>query len=58
MNTNPAAPENDDAPEQVRVRQEKRERLLAEGGQAYPVVLAITTSIADVREKYAHLETG
>lgn len=58
MNTNPAAPENDDAPEQVRVRQEKRERLLTEGGQAYPVVLAITTSIADVREKYAHLETG
>ena len=57
VNQNPA-PEADDTPEQVRVRKDKRERLLDDGGEAYPVVLAITSSIAEVREKYSHLETG
>ena len=57
MNQNPA-PEADDTPEQVKVRQEKRARLLADGRQAYPVVLAITSTIAEIREKYSHLEAG
>ncbi len=57
MNQNPA-PEADDTPEQVKVRQEKRARLLADGRQAYPVVLAITSTIAEIREKYSHLQAG
>ncbi|MDY6213585.1 MAG: lysine--tRNA ligase, partial [Schaalia hyovaginalis] len=58
MNTNAEPLETDEVPEQVRVRKDKRERLLDDGGEAYPVVLAITSSIAEVREKYSHLETG
>lgn len=53
-----SAHDADDAPEQVRVRAEKRARLLADGQQAYPVVLAITSSIKEVREAYSHLATG
>ncbi|WP_026459929.1 lysine--tRNA ligase [Schaalia suimastitidis] len=48
-------PAVDDTPEQVKVRAEKRARLIAEGTEAYPVVLPITTTIAEVREKYGHL---
>ncbi len=47
-----------DLPEQVRIRAEKRARLLAEGTDPYPVTLPITTSIAAVREKYAGLAAG
>lgn len=50
------APE-DDLPEQMKVRREKRERLLAEGMDAYPVTLARTDSLADVRSRYADLPT-
>ncbi|WP_175957439.1 lysine--tRNA ligase [Schaalia sp. Marseille-Q2122] len=48
----------DDAPEQVRVRAEKRQRMLDAGTEAYPVVLPISSTIEEVREKYAHLEAG
>ena len=48
----------DDAPEQVRVRAEKRARLLDEGRDPYPVVLPITTTIGEVRAKYGDLEPG
>ncbi|RRC95911.1 lysine--tRNA ligase [Schaalia canis] len=48
----------DDAPEQVRVRAEKRQRMLDAGTEAYPVVLAISSTIEEIREKYAHLEAG
>lgn len=53
-----AAPEADDTPEQVRVRADKRARLLDAGQEAYPVVLPITTSIAQVRATYGHLVAG
>lgn len=43
---------------QEAVRREKRARLLAEGHEPYPVVVARTHSLADVREQWAHLETG
>ena len=33
-------PVEDDLPEQMRVRRSKRERLLEEGGAAYPVTVA------------------
>ena len=42
--------------EQKTVRLAKRDRLLAEG-EAYPVAVPITTSIAAVRTKYENLET-
>ena len=48
----------DDTPEQVKVRADKRARLMEAGIPAYPVLLPITTTIKKVREKYAHLEAG
>ena len=47
-----------DLPEQLRVRQEKRARLLAEGREAYPVSVPRTHSLQQVREHWGHLETG
>ncbi|WP_426594274.1 lysine--tRNA ligase [Cellulomonas sp. McL0617] len=48
----------DDAPEQIRVRREKRERLLATGQEAYPVGVPRTHTIAAVRAAYPDLEAG
>ncbi|EGD54419.1 lysine--tRNA ligase [Gordonia neofelifaecis] len=48
----------DQAPEQVRVRQEKRERILDEGRQAYPVAVERTHSLAEIRAQYPDLEAG
>ncbi|WP_394289205.1 lysine--tRNA ligase [Microbacterium sp.] len=45
------APE-DDLPEQMRVRREKRQRLLEAGHAAYPIVVERTHTLAEVREKY------
>ena len=59
-----AAPEasDEDVFEQKAVRLAKRERLLAErtdaAGGAYPVSVPVTASIAEVRERFAHLEAG
>lgn len=53
-----SAPQDDDLPEQTRIRREKRERILARGDDAYPVSLPITHGIAEIREKYDHLDTG
>lgn len=52
-----AAPERD-LPEQVRVRREKRERLLAEGVDPYPVGVPVTHRIADVRAAHGGLRPG
>ncbi|MTD14531.1 lysine--tRNA ligase [Nakamurella sp. YIM 132087] len=46
----------DDLPEQLRVRHEKRERLLEAGIEAYPVTVARTDSLAALRERYPDLE--
>lgn len=46
----------DDLPEQMRVRRDKRERLLASGHDPYPVRLPITHTIAQVRSAYPDLE--
>ena len=48
----------DDVPDQVRVRRDKRERILAAGGEAYPVSVGRTHTIAAVREGWGHLEQG
>ena len=50
-------PENgEEVAEQKAVRLAKRERMLAEGGEAYPVVLPITHTIGDVRAQFPELE--
>ena len=53
---NPPVEEIDDLPEQMQVRHEKRNQILAEGGQAYPVSVPVTTTIPAIRAKYPNLE--
>ncbi|HEX6970417.1 MAG TPA: lysine--tRNA ligase [Micromonosporaceae bacterium] len=50
----------DDLPEQMRVRREKRDRMFAEGVEPYPVGYPRTTTLADIRARYADLpiDTG
>ena len=57
QNPAPAVPE-DDLPEQLRVRREKRDRLLEGGTDAYPVSVPVTHRIDAVREAYGHLAAG
>ena len=45
----------DDLPEQMQVRREKRAAILSSGGQAYPVTVPVTTTISAVRAQYGHL---
>jgi lysyl-tRNA synthetase, class II len=47
----------DDLPEQLRVRREKRARLLAEGVDPYPVELPRTHTLAEIRAAYSDLPT-
>jgi lysyl-tRNA synthetase class 2 len=47
---------DDDITEQKAVRLAKRERLLAEGSQAYPVSVFVTHTIPQVRAEWGHLE--
>ncbi|MDT5386598.1 MAG: lysyl-tRNA synthetase, class [Mycobacterium sp.] len=58
--SSPDAP--DDLPEQFRIRQAKRERLLSEGRDPYPVEVARTHTLAELRQAYPDLaadtETG
>lgn len=49
---------DEDLPEQIRVRKAKRERMLAEGREPYPVGVPITTTIAEVRAAHAGLAAG
>lgn len=54
----PAAAEPvDDLPEQMRVRREKRDRLLADGVEPYPVGYPRTATLAEVRARYVDLAT-
>ncbi|GAB1514875.1 lysine--tRNA ligase [Actinophytocola sp. KF-1] len=48
-------PQADDLPEQLRVRREKRARLLADGVDPYPVELPRTHSLRQIRETYSDL---
>jgi lysyl-tRNA synthetase, class II len=50
------SPDADDLPEQLRIRREKRARLLAAGSEPYPVELPITHSLAEVRTEHPDLE--
>ncbi|GAA2009899.1 lysine--tRNA ligase [Brevibacterium samyangense] len=45
-------------PEQLRIRKDKRARLLESGQEAYPVAVARTHTLAEVRAAYPDLEAG
>jgi lysyl-tRNA synthetase class 2 len=51
-------PEPDDLPEQLKVRREKRARLLAQGREPYPVSVERTHWLAQVRADHADLAMG
>jgi lysyl-tRNA synthetase class 2 len=54
MSENPT-PEADDLPEQMRIRRDKLERLRAAGVDPYPLGYDRTTSLAELRERFADL---
>ena len=54
----PDAPHEPDLPEQMRIRRDKRQRLLDAGHPAYPVWVGRTHTLAEVREQWGHLEAG
>ena len=56
--TDQPAPSPDQLPDQMLVRREKRERMLREGREPYPVTVPRTHTLAAVRERWGHLQTG
>ena len=52
-----AADPAEDLPEQMRVRRSKRDRMLADGVDPYPLSYPRTTTLAQLRERYAELPT-
>ncbi len=46
----------DDLPEQLRIRREKRAAIVARGGEAYPVAVPRTASLSDIRSRHEGLE--
>ena len=57
--TSPDQPASEsDVPEQFRIRQAKRERLLAENRDPYPVEVARTHTLAEIRQAYSELEAN
>jgi lysyl-tRNA synthetase, class II len=53
--TDESLAQTDDLPEQLRIRREKRARLLAEGVDPYPVELPRTHSLTEIRAAYSDL---
>ena len=53
----PTASVEDDLPEQLRIRREKRAGLIERGVEPYPVSVSRTASLSEIRAKYATLET-
>ena len=49
-------PIEDDLPEQLRIRREKRAALIERGIEPYPVSVARTKSLKEIREKYTSLD--
>jgi lysyl-tRNA synthetase class 2 len=47
--------DEDDLPEQLRIRREKRAAILKRGGQPYPVSVPRTTTLLDIRTKHKDL---
>lgn len=55
---NGSTTDDDGTPEQLRIRREKRDRILDEGREAYPVSIARTHGLAEIRAAYPDLEAG
>ena len=55
MSTDLGTPIEDDLPEQLRIRREKRSKLLDSGTDPYPVAVPRTTSLAQLRAKFGDL---
>jgi lysyl-tRNA synthetase, class II len=53
--TQPPRPADDDLPEQMRVRRDKRARMLAEGVAPYPTGYPGATPLSEIRERYPDL---
>ena len=53
----PTASVEDDLPEQLRIRREKRAGLIERGVEPYPVSVSRTASLGEIRAKYATMET-
>ena len=53
----PTSPIEEDLPEQLRIRREKRAGLIERGIEPYPVAVSRTASLSEIRTKYASLET-
>ncbi len=58
MNDSTATPPEPDLNEQMKVRRAKRAELLDSGRQPYPITVARTHTLAEVREQWSHLGTG
>ena len=56
MTTENSPAQEDDLPEQLRIRREKRANLIDRGIEPYPVAVARTKSLKEVRDKYVGLE--
>ena len=56
MVTSTSNSDADDLPEQMRIRREKRSRMLAAGVDPYPVTVARTTTLAQLRSRFPDLE--
>ena len=56
MTTENQIPAEDDLPEQLRIRREKRASLLERGIEPYPVAVPRSKSLHDIREKYTGLD--
>ena len=55
-NANNGTQSEDDLPEQLRIRREKRAGLLERGVEPYPVAVNRTKSLKEIREKYTGLD--
>lgn len=49
---------NQSVPEQIRIRADKRQRLIDDGRNPYPIAVPITHTLSQVREKYPNLAAG
>ena len=56
MTSDMNSPVEDDLPEQLRIRREKRAGLIERGVEPYPVAVERTKSLAEIRAKYTDLE--
>lgn len=54
--TDAASPTIDDTPEQLRIRRAKRDRLLEQGQEAYPVSVPRTHALREIRDLFPSLE--